>query len=281
MKLRHEDPNPSGPRRVALVVGNNHAFFGERHPDAFTITTFLTRFGGEPCPFDTVHIGQGLSPREVEALARKTRCCPGEAASYPKLATSRMSHKHEEHNIMVSEPRKGAEDKFELDLRISSKAAEVSDHQTGEHLSGASLEEAARQALLVVTEHYFIPVGESSDYYFVTRSKDVKFLRFAFPLPTVLEYEILGFKADEHRNLSFDVQIAFRQAGYIVMVVRFAFAVYRKSWLSEKEHELAAEALDAVLGRAIPASAIDAGGALPEASEQADVRERSVEGGRS
>ena len=244
------------PAQEALIVGDIYQLFAEHHADAWTVTALkATANENIWSRYARFHLGQGLSQRDHKWIAQRARDAGACLANNPEPASERETHKHVASNIMISVPRRTASKEFVLDLLIDSKAAEISDHQTGQHLSGASLEEAARQAFLGVTERFFIPVGESNNYYFVTRGKHVEFRHFAFPLPTTLRYTVVDFEESRDRNtLSFNIRIVFEQAGLSVAEITFSFAVYRKDRLAKKEKEMATQAVATIVKpiRALP-----------------------------
>ncbi len=232
------------PARNLLVVGDRFMVYSALHSDVITYTTFEATksrsFDGERLE---IALGQGLSRRQRQKVASHITGHGDGIVGLAEPASARETHKHEERNILISRPRKVASDLFELDLLIDDRCSDLSDHQTGQHISGMTLVEAGRQAFLAVTERYFIPEGESKAYYFVTHRKQATFRRFAFPLPTILRYEITHASVSDRRHLSFEVLIKVFQAGHAVAELDFSFGVYQKDFLKAKEHEKASRSL--------------------------------------
>ena len=233
-----------------LVVGDRFIVYSNLHEDVITYSTFET-FEAQRAPHGETnyHLGQGLTQEQRERIARYvTESSDSTVVGIPVPASQRETHKHEERNILVSQPRKLTNNLFELDLLIDGRCSDLSDHQTGQHIAGMVLVEAGRQAFLAVTERFFIPEGDSSEYYFVTRSKQAIFRSFAFPLPTVIRYAIADLQVEDRDRLRFNVFITFYQAGQAIAELHYSFTAYRKRYLVRKECEKAAGVLDAFFG---------------------------------
>lgn len=236
--------------RKILVVGDHFGALAAASAHVITFTEFLEfeahERGTEPVEYA---FGLGLSQRDRERVARAMLRGGGELVGVPQVGTYRETHKVSEDNRLVSSPRKLSPRLFELDLLLSGKSEQLSDHQTGLHVSGLVLEEAGRQSFLAVTERYFIPEGESADYYFAWIGTRTEYRRFAFALPTVLRYRIDEADLSDRARLRFNVVVTVYQAGQDVAEFQFTFTVYRKRQLAAKERQMAARALEAFLER--------------------------------
>src|SRR6056297_3072091 len=118
--------------------------------------------------------GQGLSDQDVADLVSRIeardptgrRWSVGGLRTAPLRADSKLSHKRETCNTLISRPERLDEDHYTLDICIDQDCELMGDHQSGQHVQGMILVEAARQAFLAVTETYFPnPVAEKT--YFV------------------------------------------------------------------------------------------------------------------
>ena len=147
--------------RKILVVGDRFIVYASLHEDAITYSDFETLdIHRDRQEATNYFLGQGLTQKQRTRIARYVAGRSGfTVVGFPELATKRETHKHEERNILVSRPRKLSSDQFELDLLIDGRCSDLSDHQTGQHISGMTLVEAGRQAFLAVTERFFIPEG--------------------------------------------------------------------------------------------------------------------------
>lgn len=117
------------------------------------------------------------------------------------------------------------------------------DHQSGQHVQGMVLFEAARQCLLVVTETYFLPQG-GTKYAFVFNDMSVTFGNFAFPLDARLRYLIREKDVRGARRQRFVVDIIIEQGGIEAASCAATFTAFEESRISGREAQLAQEALD-------------------------------------
>ncbi|MEM7307844.1 MAG: AfsA-related hotdog domain-containing protein [Planctomycetota bacterium] len=237
------DPSQATTKNV-LLVGDRFLGFAGLHPRVQTMTDVLATRGEG---VETIYrVGQGLTQEQRQEVARfVASSSAATVVGFPERASREETHKHEVKNILISSPRKLGPDEFELDLLVDGRSAELSDHQTGQHIQGMALLEAARQSILAVTEHYYIPRGESGDYVFILSELSVAFQRFAFPLPAVLRYSVDEASLGDRDRMRFDVSIAIRQADQDAAQLRFSFAVFRRGPLLRKEHAKAEQALAA------------------------------------
>lgn len=194
--------------------------------------------------------GQGLGEEDIDGVLAQAAISPQQEVfdftlwrEMPKRACSALSHKHRAENTLISTPRKIDDVSYELDLLIDENSELMGDHQTGQHIQGMILAEAARQAFLAVTEVFFLPDSQG-DHYFVFNSMTAKYERFVFPLPAVLRYHVC------HEDLSgsahsFSVEILVEQAGKRAASIACAFSVMKDRSVRKLERTLAREALNA------------------------------------
>jgi hypothetical protein len=117
----------------------------------------------------------------------------------------------------------------------------MEDHQTGLHLQGMLLVEAARQAFLAVTEVFFLP-QDGTKFYFVFNTLSVNYKRFAFPIATRLHYRVCERDVSTS-NPRFAIDVMFEQAGTDVATVSGGFTVVKNRSVSKMEQSLARDAI--------------------------------------
>jgi len=115
----------------------------------------------------------------------------------PKRASKQLTHKHKAENILISQPQRQSESIFKMEMLIDEECEMMGDHQTGLHIQGMILVEAARQASMAVIEHFLVK-NTDEKLYFVFNNLNVNYNRFAFPLPTTLKVTIT--KRDESKE---------------------------------------------------------------------------------
>jgi len=156
-------------------------------------------------------------------------------------ATAQLSHKRNPCNTLIGSPEVVDENTFRLDLFIDQNCELMNDHQTGQHVQGMVLVEAARQSFLAVTEKYFL-LDHNRKSYFVINEMRSAFLGFVFPLPAHMEYRVLSKNINDRRQ-RFDVEVDLIQASEVRVRTAISFTAYPDEVISEKEAGLAIEAV--------------------------------------
>jgi len=192
--------------------------------------------------------GQGLGDADIAEVLRLAASSPHRALfdlglwhQHPRRAPRSQSHKHKPENTLISEPRRIEEDVYELDLLIDENCELMADHQTGQHVQGMILMEAARQSFLAVTEAFFLPDGAA--FYFVINEMTARYARFAFPLDARIRYTIRSRELSARRR-HFVADIAVEQCGANTASFVTDFTVFEDARISSREAVLAAEAVD-------------------------------------
>lgn len=205
-----------------------------------------------------IHPGQGLSDEDLLGILSMAADCP-HADRFDLSALERMSrrapashsHKRKSENTLISMPRQIAEREFLLDLLIDENCELMRDHQTGQHLQGMILLEAARQSFLAVTEAFFLP-ADATKFYFVINEMVARYQRFAFPLPAVIRYRLREHDGANPLRQRFLADISVEQCGDCVASFVTDFTTFEDARISAREAKLAAEAcdraIDGVLG---------------------------------
>lgn len=236
--------------KPVLVVGDKFEAFTVGK-GALTISVLREHLAAErPVAESPVSLvpGQGLATSDIaeirhlaERSARDHRIDWSLWQLPAQPADTKLCHKRQAQNSLVSEPRRVAPDTFELDLLVDDDCEIMADHQTGQHLQGMLLVEAARQAFLAVTEHYFVTARDIR-YYFVINEMAVRFERFLFPVHATIRYRVLEHDVSNPRKLAFRATMEIEQVGTTAAQVDVAFTAFDESRLLEKESALAAAA---------------------------------------
>ncbi len=191
-------------------------------------------------------LGQGVSEEQIARLLEKTASLkkPWLADfAKPLKAGRELAHKHQRENSMISVPRRLSHDSFEVDVLLDERCAEMSDHVTGQHIQGMVLTEAARQTFLAVSEAFYLK-DEPHSSYFVINTMETEYLRFVFPLPMTILYEVLEHRVSERsQSQRFEVRMSVIQAQQTCCVIKTRFSTYPDALIAEKEAGLAQQAI--------------------------------------
>lgn len=248
---------------AVFVVGNKFREFGANE-GVLTIgelEDLVKRGELGSLPADLMLVaGQGLREADVLRLREisqrvKTQgspVCAHPLLGRPVRAGRLLTHKYQLQNSIISSPDKLDDDLYEAALLLDERSELMGDHQTGQHIQGMVLVEAARQMFLAVTEQYFVGYEDPNRYYFVINGLDVSFTGFVFPVEASLRYEILEKKIDNRARMFFKTEVSIMQAGKCVTKVRFDFTAFLAEKIELKEKEQAIAVLDKVRKDLIP-----------------------------
>ncbi|WP_170106783.1 AfsA-related hotdog domain-containing protein [Rhodovulum imhoffii] len=197
--------------------------------------------------------GQGLSDDDCSEIVTLVENSRGHEDRWditglkalPSRAEAKLSHKRKPCNTLIGTPRTDGLDQYRIDLCIDEACEMMDDHQTGQHVQGMVLVEAARQAFLAVTEKFFLQ-GMNHKSYFVINDMQTRFLGFVFPLAAHMIYRIVD-KDINLRRQKFQVEIDLVQGSEVRASTRFGFTAYPEEVISAKEAELAMVATAQVL----------------------------------
>jgi hypothetical protein len=244
--------------RIVLVVGDKFADFAHGRDiltvsqlrGLLTLQNVLTMAHGRV----VVLPGQGLGEDEVATLLRLADAAAGghfdlqALRTMPRRASRGRSHKHRPENTLISEPRRLGDTLFELDLLIDEDCELMGDHQTGQHLQGMLLLEAARQSFLAVSEAFFLP--QDTKFYFVINEMTSRYNRFAFPLDARIRYSVREHEGKNPLRQRFVVDIAVEQCGADAASFVCDFTCFEDERISRREQGLAHQALETHLAAA-------------------------------
>ncbi|MFT5782046.1 MAG: hypothetical protein ACI9EB_001420 [Pseudomonas sp.] len=199
-------------------------------------------------------LGQGVSDEQINRLLEKTsqmnKLWLADFAK-PHKASQQHLHKRQTHNSMISLPRRLTRDAFEVDVVLDERCAEMSDHVTGQHIQGMDLTEAARQTFLAVTEELYLKEQPDSSY-FVINNMDVQYLRFVFPLPISIHYQVNAHSISERSGSQrFEVTMTLVQSQQTCCVIKTKFSTYADTVIAEKEAGLAKDVIDCELNQEV------------------------------
>ncbi len=186
-----------------------------------------------------VHIGQGLSNKEMLRLKKK-----GLIVTNNLLVKENKKnvHKRLQKNVMISKPEKFSEQEYSAYLMVDDDCAEMSDHLTGQHLQGMLVIEAARQMMLSVTENYLLSDLARYKSWIILGAINTKFYGFLFPLSTKIKFEITD-KFTKSSKLTINSKITFYQNEKLQAAVTIEYCVYSRKTLTRIESKMARQAL--------------------------------------
>lgn len=201
--------------------------------------------------------GQGLSKKHVSGLVDRittedhlsARFDISHLTEWPERAEPALSHKHKPHNTLIGAPRRADDGVYHMNLLIDENCELMDDHQTGQHVQGMILVEAARQAFLAVTGAFFLTDCEQ-ERYFVINSMDMTYENFVFPVAAHIEYRDIESDVND-RRARFTARIDFIQSGHVCAICRVKFTAYPDCFIAEKEAELASNVAQKTLARAM------------------------------
>jgi hypothetical protein len=213
-------------KRILLVVGDKFSNYVQGK-DAITLSQ-LHGLLSLPIQFlpgqgRTLLVpGQGLGDATVRDLLDTAARSPNLIHfdfslwhNLPERASTALSHKHKPENILLSMPRVLAEDEYEMHLLIDERSELMQDHQSGQHVQGMVLIEAARQMTILIAECFLLPKS-NIHYAFVLNNMSADYNNFTFPIAATIVCRIEEKQIDNPRRLKFVMQADVCQCGQVV-----------------------------------------------------------------
>ena len=159
-----------------------------------------------------------------------------------------ITHKATADYVLIGAPRCVGPGLYKTELEIGSGTDRLADHVTGQHIGGMLLVEAARQFGIAAIETEYAANGEMS-YGFAWNSLSVRFLSYAFPVPTELTVQLTRNENQTRRN-QHSIALAFRivQCGQVVAEVSIETTLLEKAVLSKLESRRGAQIAEKQLG---------------------------------
>lgn len=193
--------------------------------------------------------------------------------------TCALVHKRQPANVLLGEVRQVGSVEFAAELSLNDENELLLDHQTGQHVQGMVVVEAARQMFLAVFETGFRNRWPAREYYMVWGGIDLKFLNFLFPLPAEVRCEVCQARLDDPERLEFDVIVEIDQGGRAVARAEISFTAFDVERIGQIEWRRANQAVDAVMA-AVPSShSVPATSSAPSTGEAAIVPTANCEHG--
>lgn len=222
-----------------ILVGDKFATFAQQE-NVTTPLAFCAALEDGKIDACNLILGQGVSDAwvaHITDLAAQTNAKVTLVNSVSaKRASSKSCHKVKRQNALISEPQVLRNNAFGARLLIDEDCELMGDHQTGHHLQGMLLVEAARQMFLAVIERYLRP--QQSNYAVINHLNST-FQSFAFPLSTDIELTVETRDEDRPDRGSYDVQVVFLQNGSPVTTIDTRFTVFDAQRLAPKEAAMA------------------------------------------
>jgi hypothetical protein len=189
-----ELPIASG--QVCTVVGTRFASFREmpRVVLASELPSLLAADDPALRP-SSILIGQGLDAIEADRI--RAQCRAHGVATSPdadfsaRMAGEREVHKTQPSNVLITVPARTGPSLYQSELMIHSQNELMLDHYSAMHTPAMVLVEAARQMFLAVTELYYLGPERAGSCRFLIDAMNMRFHLAVFPLPTVLQYQVL------------------------------------------------------------------------------------------
>ncbi|HSK38659.1 MAG TPA: AfsA-related hotdog domain-containing protein, partial [Arenibaculum sp.] len=242
-------------RAAIYVVGDKFATFGA-NDGVVTVSDLLTGieqgdFAGESGQGTHFRLGQGLHHEQIQMLVAAAESRQILQSFDRKIRDGRDTcakrgevHKHRPENVLITSPRRIADDVFESDLVIDDRCELMNDHVTGQHVQGMVLIEAARQMFLAVTEAFFVDPESGHHYYFVINEMNTEFRRFLFPVEAIVRYRIIESDVTDPGRLSFTAAIDVMQADRSTTTVNVRFTAFDAEVIERKEAEKARQTIE-------------------------------------
>ena len=190
-----------------------------------------------------IYIGQGLSDKQIQNIRLIISVYYLDDlfkvinADNCGRASSRITHKKCNQNIMISDPIIINNKNYSSFLLLDDSCAEMSDHVTGQHIQGMVLLEAARQMINAVSDKYLLNSNDQKGFILNKLSSDFK--EYVYPLEVELNLVINKIRSDRKNNIQADAKITFYQQGKNTLEVNISFSIYDIKILNELEAKMA------------------------------------------
>ncbi|WP_194791930.1 AfsA-related hotdog domain-containing protein [Pseudomonas sp. UFMG81] len=232
-----ERDNTAANKKHYVVVGDR--IKGQCTSDLFiSADTAHALARSEQSPI-TFHIGQGVSDDKLSHLYSLNQA---QVSLVPEQrqprACGHTTHKHEPRNIAISKVVDNGNGTYTAALMIDEANAELSDHLTGQHISGMMIVEAARQLSIATAEQFYIAPAARGKANFITHSMRVDYNDFLLPVPTQILCIPVTLKRSGPINFRFTVLMQFRQQGQTLASVEFDTSVIDSRYFYLKESQL-------------------------------------------
>ncbi|MGS2716721.1 AfsA-related hotdog domain-containing protein [Eionea flava] len=203
----------------------------------------------------TLILGQGINSENIELLLTSIKQSKNHQyfdinllQTNHKKASKKLTHKHSAENILISEPSRNSELTFTSHLLIDEQCDMMSDHQTGLHVQGMLLVEAARQLYLAIMEKFILPSYEKS-LYFVFNDLKVNYNRFNFPLPSEIKAEIINSGESKGKNKNYKMNVNIVQCETVCVSMLLEGTMMSSKLVSNMETKLSNLSVESYLSQ--------------------------------
>jgi len=225
-----------------LIVGDRFYEFA-RNDGVITISELEDWMESKKSDFKNYvyELGQGLSDNRIKHLletAEKYNCRDLFKFNNLNKCGIKQVHKRRPENSMLSVPVRITENTYEADLHIDDASELMIDHVSGQHVQGMVLIEAARQAILAITEEFYSEdiTGAVS---FVWEGINVEYKAYAFPIKTQILLSVDSLKKMRKTRFGMTVTVNFVQNDTVVFTAVSSHEVYEKKVTKVRELKLA------------------------------------------
>ncbi len=190
----------------------------------------------------TLYIGQGLNDEQLTHLYSSSQLKQIHVdlvpEQRPQRASLRETHKHENYNVAISKVIDNGNGTYSSALMIDDINAELSDHLTGQHISGMMIVEAARQMSIATAEKFYVNPLARKKVNFLTNRMNVTYHDLILPVQTEVLCIPVILKRSGPINFRFTVNIHFRQRKKILATLEFDTSVIDARYFHLKEMQL-------------------------------------------
>ncbi len=240
--------------KTLLIVSDKFHSFSNKN-DVITISDLFNLLSSDTVLFPApskirLVAGQGLNEKQLQEIIKLSTSNKNKVNFdstllhyVPKRASKQLTHKHQTENILVSEPLQVNANEFSMDVLIDENCEMMRDHQTGLHIQGMLLVEAARQAYLATMEKFYITDGPTKNY-FIFNELNVEYNRFAFPLPSSISLSHTKTDFSNSKRQHTETSIKLLQCGEVSASVKMDVTIMPDIRVSNMENRLAKQTLN-------------------------------------
>lgn len=238
-------------RPIIHLVGERFETFA-RNEGVETVNRFIGNVRSGLCddlagPVALV-AGQGLDASDWEAVRSElTRRglldrfqLPVQA---PEVVPASHVHKRNGENVMLADARRVGPMRLAARLCLSDMNELVTDHVTGQHLSGMVLIEAGRQMIQLATREFVFDGGDDSAHSMILCSLTAAFESYVFPLEVDVEVELTKLPTSKPARMEFSAEVSISQSGARAVRVSATYQVVRARGLARQEGAMATRAI--------------------------------------
>lgn len=236
--------------RSIVVVGGQFEEFA-KISSAVTINNFVDQAASGQASGRVV-IGQGISHREVQALADNRDAYGPQVTveARDELAPLSLTHKHDARNVLITHPRRTGKGAYVAHLALNDENDRLLDHVTGAHLSAMVLIEAGRQAAIATGEIEYDLRSRSEPWGFVWTGLRADFNYYAFPVPTLIRLTMTEDEASTPEKPKCTTKVVFEQAAKPMAEMEMSYGLLPKRLLGVIEARAAKQTVRTICGGA-------------------------------